>query len=102
MYSASMAGSYSLHEAEDDLGEQICSGIRDDRKCMCNIIRCEECEYAFPFLPLTNQVRVDRTGKSSGDEVNKSEQLKNHCTSLCREEWMCDGKVRMDQRNVRT
>ena len=40
---------------------------------MCNIIRYEECEYVLPSLLLTNQVRVDRIRKGSGDEVNKDE-----------------------------
>ena len=47
---------------------------------MCEIIRCKKYEYALPFLLLTEQVRADRTRKGSGDEVNKNEQLKNHCT----------------------
>ena len=58
----------------------FCSGIRDGRKRMCEIIRCKKYEYALPSLLLTEQVRADRTRKGSGDEVNKNEQLKNHCT----------------------
>ena len=56
------------------------SGVRDGRKRMCEIIRCKKYEYALPSLLLTEQVRADRTRKGSGDEVNKNEQLKNHCT----------------------
>ena len=58
----------------------IFSGIRDSRKRMCEIVRCKKYDYALPSLLLTEQVRADRTRKGSGDEVNKNEQLKNHCT----------------------
>ena len=82
--------------------QPFCSGNRDGRKSMCNIIRCEEYQYVVPSLLLTNKVRADRARKSSGDEVNENEQLKNHCRSLCREEGRCDGRVGMNQGNVRT
>ena len=64
----------------------FCSGTRDGRKRMCEIIRCKKYEYALPSLLFTEQVGADRTRRGSGDEVNKNEQLKKHCTVESRRE----------------
>ena len=58
-------------EAEEEVAHQFCTGKRDGCKGMCNVIRCQEYEYALPSLLLANKAGADRNRKGGGDEVSR-------------------------------
>ena len=74
-------GEQKSAEAEGKVVHHFRSGSRDGRKRMCNVVRCQEYEYALPSLLLANKVGADRNRKGGGDEVSRYEQLKYHCTA---------------------